>query len=204
VSQLPINVITLAISLAFSAGAMAQGISKNDYQAGKDAIAAEYKSAKAGCASLSGNRSDICIAEARGAEKVAMADLDASYKPSPKTRYQARAVKADADLVVAKERCDDMAGNAKDVCVKEATAAAISAKADAKAQMKTSEANTSAREKTADARNEANDKAAIARKDANAEKLDAQYSVAKEKCDVYADSARDYCLERAKARFGAS
>lgn len=203
-NKVQINVIALAVSLAFSAGAMAQGISKSDYQAGKGRIAAEYKSARAACASLSGNTSDICVAEASGAEKVALADLEAGYKPSPKTRYQARAASAEADLAVAKERCDDMAGNAKDVCVKEANAAATAAKADARAQMKTSEANAAASEKTADARREANEKAAGARKDASAAKLDAQYGVAKEKCDEYAGGAKDYCLQRAKARFGTS
>jgi hypothetical protein len=35
---------------------------------------------------------------------------------------------------VAKEKCDDKAGNEKDVCVKEAKAALVRAKADAKAQ----------------------------------------------------------------------
>jgi len=204
VNKLPTNAIVLAIGFAFSAGAMAQSISKDDYQAGKDKIAAEYKSARAACASLSGNSSDICVAEAKGTEKVAMADLEASYKPTSKTLYQARVAKAEAALAVAKERCDDMAGNAKDVCVKEAKAAATSAKADAKAQMKTSEANATASGKSADARNEANEKAAGARNDANAEKLEAQYGVAKEKCDVYAGGAKDYCLERAKARFGSS
>ena len=203
-NKVHINVIALAVSLAFSAGAMAQSMSKGDYQAGKGRIAAEYKSAKAACDSLSGNTSDICVAEAKGTEKVAIADLEAGYKPSAKTRYQARAAKAEADLAVAKERCDDMAGNAKDVCVKEANAAATTAKADAKAQMKTSEANAVASDKTADARSEANEKAAGARKDASAEKLDAQYGVAKEKCDEYAGGAKDYCLQRAKARFGAS
>jgi len=204
VNKVHINVIALAVSLAFSVGAMAQSMSKSDYQAGKGRIAAEYKSAKAACTSLSGNTSDICMAEAKGTEKVAIADLEAGYKPSPKTRYEARAAKAEADLAVAKERCDDMAGNAKDVCVKEANAAATTAKADAKAQMKTSEANAVASDKTADARSEANEKAAGARKDADAEKLGAQYGVAKERCDVYAGGAKDYCLKQAKARFGTS
>lgn len=199
-----INVITLAVGFAFSAGAMAQSMSKNDYQAGKDRIVSEYKSAKAGCASLSGNASDICVAEAKGTEKVAMADLEASYKKSPKTRYEARVAKAEADLAVATERCDDMAGNAKDVCVKEAKAAATTAKADAKTQMKTADANTTANETTAGARSEANDKAAAAREDASARKVEAQYGVAKEKCNVYAGGAKDYCLTQAKARFGTS
>lgn len=188
--KLNINMITLAVGLAFSAGAMAQSMSKDDYKAAKDQIAAEYKSAKAGCASLSANRGDICVAEAKGQEKVARAELEASYKPGPKTRYQVRIAQADADYAVAKERCDDLAGNPKDVCMKEAKAARTSAIADAKVQMKTSDANTTANAKSADAR-----------KDAAADKLDAQYKVEKEKCDTFAGVAKDNCLAQAKARF---
>jgi ribosome-associated translation inhibitor RaiA len=190
-NTLNINVIALAVSLAFSAGTMAQGMSKNDYQAGKDKIAAEYKSAKASCGSLSGNANDICVAEAKGREKVGMAELEASYKPTREARYQARIARAEADYAVAKERCDDMAGNTKDICVKEAKAAETAAKADAKAQMKTSDANATAE-----------DKSAKARSDAAADKIDAQYRVAKEKCDAYAGNAKDACLNEAKARFG--
>ena len=110
---LNINVIALAVSLVFSTGAIAQNLSKTDYKAGKDKIAAEYKSAKAACASLSGNPKDICVAEAKGKESVGKAELEASYKPTVKTRYQARIAKAEADYAVAVERCDDLAGNAK-------------------------------------------------------------------------------------------
>jgi hypothetical protein len=203
-NKLNISVIALALGFAFSAGSMAEGISKDNYKAGKDKIAAEYKSAKAGCASLSGNPNDICVAEAKGNEKVAKAELEASYKPTQKTRYQVRIAKAEADYAVAKERCDDVAGNAKDVCVKQAKATETTAKADAKAHMKTSDANATANEKSAEARSQANNQAAAARKDAAADKLDAQYAVAKEKCDTYADGAKDRCLEQAKARFGKS
>jgi hypothetical protein len=202
VHKLNVNVIAFAISLAFSAGAMAQGLSKSDYDAGKNKIAAEYKSAKAGCASLSGNPNDICVAEARGREKIATADLDASYKPTAKTRYQARVAKAEANHAVARERCDDMAGNAKDVCVKQAKAVETGAKADAKAQMKTSDANVTAHEKSADADGKADNQAADARKEAAQDKLAAQYEVAKQQCDMYAGAAKDVCLDRAKTRVG--
>jgi len=202
VKTLNINVIALAVSLAFSAGAMAQSMSKNDYKAGKDKITAEYKLAKAGCASLSGNPKDICVAEAKGKESVGMAELETIYKPTPKNHYQARVAKAEADYAVAKERCDDMAGNAKDVCVKEAKAAETTAKADAKVQMKTMGANATANEKTEQAHSKANEQATDARKDATADKLDADYKVAKEKCDDLAGNAKDVCMKEAKARFG--
>ncbi len=203
-NKLNINAIALAVALTFSAGAMAEAMSKDDFKAGKDRISTEYKTAKASCSALSGNANDICIAEVKGKERVAMAELEAGYKPSRKGDYRARVAIAEAGYSVAKERCDDKAGNAKDVCVQEAKAALTTAKADAKVQLKTSDANDTAKEKSAEARSDASLKATDARKDAAADKLDAQYSVEKEKCETFAGSARDLCLEQAKARFGKS
>lgn len=190
-NKLNFNVIALAIGFTFSAGAMADGLSKEGYKVGKDSIAAEYKAAKAGCGSLSGNQNDICVAEAKGKEKVALAELEARYKPSRETRYEVSLAKAEAIYAVANERCDDLAGNAKDVCVKEAKAAETTTKADAKAQLKTTDAKAAANEKSADAR-----------QDATTDKRDAEYKVAKERCDGFAGGAKDECLAQAKAHFG--
>ena len=88
------------------------------------------------------------MAEAKGKEKVAKAELEARNKPSDKARYAVSIAKAEADYAVAKEKCDDKAGNDKTVCVKEAKAAETRAKADAKAQMKTSDASKPAKEKS--------------------------------------------------------
>lgn len=184
---LSIRVTGLALCLAFSAGAMAQGISRDEYKAGKDKIEAEYKAAKAACAPLSGNQKDICQAEAKGKERVGLAELEGSYKPTPKNRYEARATKAEADYAVEREKCDDRSGDAKAICVKEAKAMETSAKADARAQMKSLEAG----KESAEARNKA-----------TAEKRDAQYEVAKEKCDTYTGDAKERCIEQAKAHFG--
>ena len=138
-NRISITTIAAAITLAFSAGAMAEGLSKADYKAGKDKISAEYKSAKADCGSLSGNAKDICVVEARGKEKVAKAELQASYKPSNKTNHAVTIARAEADYSVAKERCDDKAGNEKKTCVHEAKAAEARAKADAGAPRQTAE-----------------------------------------------------------------
>ena len=94
--------------------------SKANYdQAVKDADA-QYKVAKQTCSSLSGNAKDICLAEAKGKNSVAKADAEAAYKNTAKARENARVVHAQAIYDVAKEKCDDLAGNPKDVCVKEA------------------------------------------------------------------------------------
>ncbi|MBT9505426.1 hypothetical protein [Rhodoferax sp.] len=202
--KLTFSTIAFAVSLAFGSGAMAQGISKSEYKTGKDTISADYKAAKTGCATLSGNTKDVCVLEAKGKEKIAKAELQASYKPSVKNAYEVRVAKADATYAVAKEKCDDLAGNAKDVCVKEAKATQVAAKADAKAQMKVTDANKAADEKSSDARAKASSETLDARNQAATDKLDAQYKVEKEKCDTFSGNAKDNCLAQAKVRFGKS
>ncbi len=197
-----ITAIAVAIGFTFSVGAMAQTMSKDDYKAGMDSIAAEYKSNKASCEALSGNANDICMAEVKGKEKVAKADLEARNKNTNEARYDALIAKADADYAVAKEKCDDQAGNVKDVCLKEAKAAETAAKADAKSQMKTSKANNKANKETAEVRKDARETSADARQDAASDKSDAKYSVAKEKCDALAGGAKDSCMNEAKLNYG--
>lgn len=176
-------VLAAAIGLAFGSAAFANAtMSKPEYKAAKGVIAAEYKSDKASCGPLAGNGKDVCMAEARGREKVSLAELQATYEPSDKARYEVRIAKAQAANSVAKERCDDRAGNAKDVCLKEAASAHTAATVDAKAQMKTADV----------------------RKDAAKDKGDAEYAVAKEKCDALAGDPKDLCLKDAKAQFGKS
>lgn len=198
------SAIALAIGLAFSTGALAQKMSKSDYATQKDAIAAQFKSARAGCDGAAANAKDICVARADGAQQIARAELEARYAPTQKTRYGVQVANADAAYLVAKQECDDKAGNAKDVCVTQAKAAQTAAKADAKARMKVSRANATAEEKSADAKTVAKEQATDARKDAAAEKRAADYVVAKEKCDAFAGDARGTCMDEAKARFDKS
>ena len=193
--------IAVAISLTFSAGAMAQTISKKDFKNSMGSIETQYKSDKTSCESLSGNANDVCMAKAKGKEKVAKAGLEARNKNTNQARYEALVTKAEADYSVVKEKCDDHAGNVKDVCLKQAKAAEIAAKADAKSQMKISEANKKANEESAKARKEANDESADARRNAATEKRNADYSVAKEKCDALAGGAKDSCMNEAKALY---
>ena len=222
-----LTALAAAIGLAFGASALANTMmSKADYSAGKKAIAADYKSAKAGCDPLVGNAKDVCVAEARGREKVALAELEATHEPSEKHRYDVRIARADAAHTTAKEKCDslsgdakdvcmkdakarygksyDRAGNDKDVCLKEAAAVHTAAVADAKTRMKTVDANKTAVAKTEKADAHANKEIAAARHDAADDKRDAQYAVAKEKCDALSGDAKDVCVKDAKARYGKS
>jgi hypothetical protein len=198
------SAIAISVGLAFSIGAIAQTMSPEQYRSGKDRIAVESKAASTACDSLAGNAKDICKTEAGGKDKVARAELDAKYQPSLDASYKLRLARAEAELSVATERCDDKAGNVKDVCVKEAKAAEASAKADAKAKLTTANANEQAARTSTAANDKAGEKGAAARNNAASTKRDAEYTVAKEKCDAFAGDAKSNCMNEAKARFDRS
>ena len=168
-------------------------ITKEAYDVAIKNADTQYKIDKDACTSRSGNAKDICLAEANGKEKVAKADAEAAYNNTPKAREGARVTRAEATYNVAKEKCDELAGNPKDVCVKEADAALVKAKANANVDRV-----------AADTRQEAATKQAEARKEANADKRDAEYKVAIEKCDALAGPAKDSCISNAKVQYGKS
>ncbi|MCE2645350.1 MAG: hypothetical protein LW835_09075 [Burkholderiaceae bacterium] len=173
--------LTAAVLLAF-APVQAQTIGKVDYNAAKTRISADFKSDKASCDSRSGNAKDICVEEAKAKEKVALADLEYKHTGKSVDRNKLLTVKAETAYAVAKERCDDKSGNAKDVCVQEAKAVEVKALADAKMGKEIGEA----------------------RSDAAATKRDADYKVAVEKCDAMSGDAKASCITAAKASFGKS
>ena len=188
-SKLMISLLAAAgIAFAGAAGAADNKTMSHDaYKADKDKIEAQYKVDKDRCGSMSGNAKDICQAEAKGKEKVAKAELEAHYKNTDKSRSDVQKAKADAEYDVAKEKCDDLSGNQKDVCVKQAKATHTKMKGEANV-MKVSDKSA---EKQADAR-----------KDATEDTRDAQYKVAVEKCDAMSGAAKDTCVKNAKVRYG--
>src|SRR5882672_1566164 len=90
--------------------------------ADEERIEAEYKADKAKCDAMSGNAKEVCVKEAKGKEKVAKAELDARANPSERAQRKVEEAKAEARYEVAKERCDDMKGNEKSACEKQAKA----------------------------------------------------------------------------------
>jgi hypothetical protein len=92
--------------------------------------------------------------------------------------YNATVDKATATYKIARDKCDSLSGNGKDVCVEEAKAVEKRAKADAKAQYKhTTKAQTNALIAAADA----------------------DYAVAKAKCGAKTSNDMSVCVEEAKA-----
>ena len=192
-SKLMISLLAAAgIAFAGTAGAAdSKTMSRDAYKAEQDRIEAQYKSEKDRCGSMSDNAKDVCQAEVKGKEKVAKAELEAQYKNTDKARNDARVAKADADYDVAKEKCDNLSGNQKDVCVKEAKAAHTKAKANAKVVKVDQKTASNTAEKRTDVRKEARE-----------DTRDAQYKVAIEKCDAMSGAAKDQCVKDAKMHFG--
>jgi len=94
-------------------------------------------------------------------------------------KYDQTVRQAKADYKAARARCDNLGGNDKDVCVKEAKAAETAAIADAKAAKKN--AGTSA--------------------DANADKRAAEFKVAKKKCESMSGNSKEICEKEADAKY---
>jgi hypothetical protein len=159
--------------------AQAATMTKGDHSAAKSRISEQYKADDSACKSLAGNTKDVCVQEAKAKEKVAYAELEYAYTGKPADQTKVRVAKAESAYAVAKEKCDDMAGNAKDVCVKEAKAVETKALADAKLGKEVGEAQ----------------------KEATEDKTSADYSVAKEKCDALAGDAKSACVDAAKAKY---
>lgn len=172
-------VLSLSALLAF-APAQAARIGEADYKAGKVKIAADYKADKLACDAMTANAKDVCQEEAKAKDKNAMAAIEYGYTGKAADARKILTVKVDTAYDVAKEKCDDLAGNAKDVCVQQAKAAQTKGLAEAKLVKEVAEAG----------------------RDATATTREADLKLANEKCDALAGDAKSTCQSAAQARFG--
>ncbi|PWF41911.1 hypothetical protein [Massilia glaciei] len=159
--------------------AAATPAAKAAYHQARDAAAAEYALARARCKSLAGNPNAVCEAEAKAQRVRADEEATAFYKNTLKAYTTSRLRIASATFELDKVKCAALAGNERDVCVKQAKATLIAAHADAKADKKAIEARANARD----------------------DKRDADYAVAKERCDAFSGVQKDNCVSAAKAQF---
>lgn len=177
--------ITAALSLSALlalAPALAQTglVTIDEYRAGKQKIETDHKAARALCKPMRGNAQDVCEAEAKAREKNQRAALEYAHTGKPADERKLREVKIDTAYDVAKERCDDLAGNAKDVCLREAKTVHEKGQADLKLVKEVTEAG----------------------KEANQDKREADLKLAREQCDNFSGEAKDSCLRSAETRFG--
>jgi hypothetical protein len=152
-------------------------LSTNEMTQAKAQIDASYQTDKVACAAMKGNTKDVCQEEAKAKEKVARADLNFRHSGTMEDSRKLTTVKAETAYAVAKEKCDDWSGNAKDVCVKEAKAVETKALADNKMGKAMGEA----------------------RAEASEDKREANYKVAAERCDAMSGDAKSSCMAAAKA-----
>lgn len=170
----------LALSLALCGGlAQAANFAKSVYNGAKEDIKSTYKADREACGKLSGNAKDICIAETKGLEKIALAQLEYNYTGKADDEVNLYKTRYEAQYEVAAERCDDLAGDTKSLCVREAKTERDKAKADTKMTKKVAEAV----------------------EDADATRLKADYKLATARCDTLAGEAKDVCMASAKARY---
>jgi hypothetical protein len=177
-THIKLNTLAAVLALSISAAATAATMSNDEYAAGKDRISQAYKASRQKCDALSGNTKDICVAQAKAEEKRAKAKLDLDRQPDARRQYAYAEANAEANYSVAIEKCDALAGNAKDVCVKEAKAEKTKQLADAKVARDTKSA----------------------RADASAAKTDAENKIALERCDALAGAAKDECVANVKSK----
>lgn len=128
----------IAMVVAFTTfGAMAAPLTKEEYKAGRARIAAEAQAERQKCGSRYGNAANMCIAHARGDQRVARAELEAAYKPTPRKNYDAAIARARAAEAIAREECDQKAREMRKACVKDAKAATARARTEAAQAMTT-------------------------------------------------------------------
>ncbi len=181
----------LVTAIAFTLMAPANAMTKGEFQTASDRLVLDRKTAYEKCEPLARSAKTACVIEAKGQYDIAQLDLASKYKPSSKADLKVRTKRADVAYEIAKARCDDLTGNPKDVCRKDAKAAYVSAKADAKVSMVAAQTSSKDVKKVAEAR-----------KDAAEDKSDALYAAAKERCDAMSGEAKTTCANDAKVKFG--
>lgn len=178
-------IIAAALSCAFSTVTFA--LTKAEYNTQEAVIDSNYKVSRDKCNSMKANAKDICISEAKGAEKIAMAELESAYEPSARHTEKLTMAKGDAAYDTAKEKCDDKTGNAKTVCRADAKAAHV--KVNEEARVARLDAAALSVEKSM-------------RKSATKDENEANYKAATARCDGMMGAAKDTCTTDAKVKFG--
>ncbi len=173
-------VIACTLATAGSAALAQTALSNNAFGLARDQIKQVYQAERDSCKTLAGNAKDICGKAAEGGEEVAMAHLQVQRTGSADDRRKLAEVRLEARHELAKEKCDDLSGNAKDVCVTQAKTTLDKSKADFKMNKAVTEA----------------------RNDADETKMKADYKLAAERCDTMSGDAKDSCVATAKARYG--
>lgn len=124
---------------------------KATYIAAEKSASDNYKMARQKCDALVGNPKNVCIEEAKAAEKRSKADAEAEYKNTTEALMKARIAGIDADYALARARCGVIADMGKEACIKEAKAIQTKAIAELKLNKEIEEMKSEAAEDKRDA-----------------------------------------------------
>lgn len=178
-SRVAAAVLGAALALGCAA-AQAANFSKSSYDNARADIKATYKAERENCGALAGNAKDICVEQAKGREAVALAQLEYNYTGKVADEQKLYAVRADTRYELARQRCDDLGGDAKDVCLRQAQTEHEKAQAEIKLAKKVTSAID----------------------EADRSRMQADYKLAIEKCGQLAGDAKASCVAAAKSRYG--
>jgi hypothetical protein len=109
--------------LVLLAAASAVAMDKDEYDARREQIRAEYAVEKARCKTLDGHDRDLCAVRALGSRDVARAALDARHTPGQESEDKLRLARAQAFYAIERQGCERMAGADKRSCLQQAKAA---------------------------------------------------------------------------------
>jgi hypothetical protein len=171
--------VAAALGLYVVTVAADDAVAEATHEARIERAEADHKVAIATCDPLTGNAKDICEARADLVLVTAKSNAKAKHEGTAEAHAEARQDIADAELALARQKCDEATGNAQDVCVKEA-------------ELKHTSATTAI---------DANDEVATAVDERTEEVRDAQYTLAMEKCEPLRGDAQDRCEAAAKVKF---
>ncbi len=175
----PLAIALFALLGTAGAQAAAVNFSSAVNDAAKVDLKALYKTERDTCTPMQGNAKDICVETAKAHESVAMAQLEFNRTGTPKDEAKLLEARYKANYDVSKEKCDDLSGNDKKVCVQQAKTLRDKAKANLKQARKVEDAV----------------------EDAAAATMKADYALARTKCDALADEPKDVCVASSKARY---
>ena len=183
------SILAIVLCIASAGGALAGGggMSKDAYEAAKSRLEATRDAELKACDGTKGNAKDICRTAAKGRGKVALAELKAEYEPSPEADRAMMMAQADADYDVARQKCDDASGKAKDTC--KARASHVREAAIRRAKIERVEATRRLQSKGA--------RAQVPEQ----QSPEARYASEKARCGMLGEE-RDSCLADAKKRYG--
>lgn len=130
-----INAILAVTSLTFSAAAMALTLSEHEYHSIKKSIAVDYRSDLENCASYASNEKKLCMSVAKSSSKLALAELDARYRPADQAEYKVSMDKAASDYKLSQQNCISQTQELKVLCLNTAQATRNHAEALAHIQL---------------------------------------------------------------------